>query len=326
MITAVSENCLKLAQGGCLSVAIGLESGNGRILELIEKGYTPRTAAEVIRNFSAAGICVQVMSFLGFPTETTGEALETIRFIAGNKEHISLFTLGDFELLPGSRVFKNPDVYGIRDVHYANGDEFKILCLYKRKKESKLETDSFVIDSAYLTAAEKYAGLGFPFAGAVSTNHTFLYFEHFGKDIFKNPDFLVDTGKGEPAKTLGRFSRPKLNPGIKVIGGNFSYREIGESLEKSTNFLKDMMNKSGQSYRKTLQEIVDKNRVFSSKTFYILVDDRKWSELPVQVKEILDLCNGENLFMDIIDSKGTGNREFIENILNELFSLDILIS
>ena len=52
----------------------------------------------------------------------------------------------------------------------------------------------------------------------------------------------------------------------------------------------------------------------------------KWSELPVQVKEILDLCNGENLFMDIIGSKGAGNKEFIETILNELFSLDILRS
>jgi hypothetical protein len=51
----------------------------------------------------------------------------------------------------------------------------------------------------------------------------------------------------------------------------------------------------------------------------------KWSELPGQVKEILDLCNGENSFKDIIESKGTGNKEFIENILNQLFSLNILI-
>jgi hypothetical protein len=36
--------------------------------------------------------------------------------------------------------------------------------------------------------------------------------------------------------------------------------------------------------------------------------------------------NGENVFIDIIGLKGGGNREFIENILNELFSLDILIS
>ncbi|UCH96817.1 MAG: B12-binding domain-containing radical SAM protein [Candidatus Aminicenantes bacterium] len=319
------ENCKKLKQGGCLSVAIGLESGSQRILELIEKGYTPQTAGEVIKNLSDAGICVQVMSFLDFPTETPGEAMETIRFISANKEHISLFTLGDFELLPGSRVFRNPQAYGITNVGYGKGDEFKILCLYKEKKESKLETDAYFIDSAYLKTAEEYAGLEFPFAGAVSTNHTFLYFEHFGKDIFKNPGLQGDRGKEEPARTLDRLSRPALNPGIKIIEGNFSLREISESLEKNTSLLKDSMNKSGQSYRQAFHKILNKNKVFSSDSFYILWDDMKWSELPGQVKEILDLCNGENLFEDIIESKGTRNKGFIEKILNQLFSLNILI-
>jgi anaerobic magnesium-protoporphyrin IX monomethyl ester cyclase len=319
------ENCKKLKQGGCLSVAICLESGSRRILELIEKGYMPQTAGEVIKNFSDAGICVQVMSFLDFPTETPGEAMETIRFISGNKEHISLFTLGNFELLPGSMVFKNPQAYGITNVGYGKWDEFKILCLYKEKEESKSETDAYFIDSAYLQAAEEYAGLEFPFAGAVSTNHTFLYFEHFGKDIFKNPGIQGDTGKEEAAETLDRLSGPALNPDIKIIEGNFSLREINESLEKNTNFLKDSMKKSGQSYRQALHKILNKNKVFSSHSFYILFDDMKWSELPGEVKEILDLCNGENLFKDIIESKGAGNKEFIENILNQLFSLNILI-
>jgi anaerobic magnesium-protoporphyrin IX monomethyl ester cyclase len=319
------ENCQKLKQGGCLSVAIGLESGSRRILELIDKGYTPQTAGEVIKNFSDAGICVQVMSFLDFPTETTEEAMETIRFISGNREHISLFTLGNFELLPGSRVFKNPRAYGLTNVGYGKWDEFKILCSYKEKEESKSETDAYFIDSAYLQAAQEYAGLEFPFAGAVSTNHTFLFFERYGKDIFKNPAIQGDTGKEEAAGTLAMSSKPSLNPDIKIIKGNFSLREINESLEKNTNFLKDSMKKSGQSYRQALHKILNKNTVFSSSSFYILLEDMKWSELPGGVKEILDMCNGENLFKDIIESKGAGNKEFIENILSQLFSLNILM-
>jgi hypothetical protein len=85
------------------------------------------------------------------------------------------------------------------------------------------------------------------------------------------------------------------------------------------------MKKSGQSYRQAFYKILNQNKVFSSPSFYILLDDRKWSELPGQVKEILDSCNGENLFKDIIESKGVSNKEFIENILNQLFSLNILI-
>lgn len=176
-----------------------------------------------------------------------------------------------------------------------------------------------------MQAAEEYAGLEFPFAGAVSTNHTFLYFERFGKDIFKNLVIQGDRVKEEAARTLDMSSKPALNPDIKIIEGNFSLREISESLEKSTNFLKDSMKRSGQSYRQALHKILNKNKVFSSPSFYILLDDMKWSELPGGVKEILDMGNGENLFKDIIESQGTVNKEFIENILNKLFSLNILI-
>ncbi len=176
-----------------------------------------------------------------------------------------------------------------------------------------------------MKTAEEYAGLEFPFVGAVSTNHTFLYFERFGKNIFKNLGLHGDRGKEESAKTLDRLSRPALNPDIKIIEGNFSLREISESFEKNTNFIKDSMKNSGQSYRQAFYKILNQNKVFSSTSFYILLDDRKWSELPGQVKEILDLCNGENLFKDIMESKGVSNKEFIENILNQLFSLNILI-
>jgi hypothetical protein len=69
---------------------------------------------------------------------------------------------------------------------------------------------------------------------------------------------------------------------------------------------------------------LNKDRVYAANSFYILSEAVNWWELPGQVKEILDLCNGENLFKDIIESQGTSNKELIEDILNRLFSLDIL--
>ncbi len=319
------ENCQKLKQGGCLSVAVGLESGCERILVLIEKGFTPPTAAAVIKNLADAGICVQVMSFLDFPTETTAEAMETIAFIGQNKAHIALFTLGNFELLPGSRVFKNPQAYDLTHIRYADGDEFKLSCLYKEKQQSKLDTDVYDIDEAYLQIAGEYAGLEFPFVGAVSTNHTFLYFERFGKDIFKNEDMLGNTEKEQPTKVLDELSKPRLNGDTKILAGNFSLREISESLAKNSHFLKESMKKSGQSYRQVFYKILNKERVFPTRSFYIMLNDMKWSELPGQVKEILDLCNGENVFKNIIESQGTSNKEVIETILNDLYGVDIVI-
>jgi GrpB-like predicted nucleotidyltransferase (UPF0157 family) len=46
--------------------------------------------------------------------------------------------------------------------------------------------------------------------------------------------------------------------------GNFSSREISENLEKSTNFIKESMNKSGQSYRQAFYKILNQHKVFSS--------------------------------------------------------------
>lgn len=320
------ENCLKLKQGGCVSVALGLESGNQRILDLIEKGFSPETASTVIQNFANAGISVQVMSFLDFPTETTAEALETIEFIATNKEYISLFTLGNFELLPGSRIYKNPQAYGLTNLHYGEGDEFRVLCLCKEKKASKSESDAYRIDAAYVKMAEGYSGLEFPFVGGVSTNHTFLYFQQYGKDIFKNLDLHVDTREEEPTVVLDLLSKPKLNPHIKVLEGNFSLGEINETIEKDTYFMKESMKKGGLSYRQALYKILNKNKVEATPAFYILMEDMKWSQCPPQVKEILAMCDGETPFKTIIESKGESNKEFIQHMLNQFLSLNIMVT
>ncbi|MGE5340128.1 MAG: B12-binding domain-containing radical SAM protein [Candidatus Omnitrophota bacterium] len=319
------ENSMKLKQGGCVSVAVGLESGSARILELIDKGCTPEIAAEVIQNLSDAGIGVQVMSFTNFPTETGDEALETIAFITGNKEYISLFTFGDFELLPGSKVFKNPQKYGIKNVRYGDGDEFRIRCLYDEKSESKSEMDADRVDSAYLDIAKAYAGLEFPFVGAVSTNHTFLYFGHLGKDIFKRLQVQERMQKAEPVEGRDGLSKPRLKPKVKIIEGHFSYREITESVNRSSASVKDAITRTGQSGRQVLYKILNKNNVFPSRSYFILWDDMKWMDLPVGVKQILDLCNGENSIQDIIESVGASDKEWVETVLNNFFSLNLLI-
>jgi hypothetical protein len=85
------------------------------------------------------------------------------------------------------------------------------------------------------------------------------------------------------------------------------------------------MKRGGLSHRQALYKVLNKDRVSASGCFYILVADMKWADLPGQVREMLDMCNGENLFKDIIESKGASNKEFIEDMLNQLFSVDILI-
>lgn len=321
--TFTPENCQKLKQGGCLSVALGLESGCLRILDLINKGYSPQTAKEVIKNFADAGIAVQVMSFMDFPTETTAEALQTLSFIGNQKDHISLFTFGEFVLLPGSAVYKNPAHYDISHVHYSPGDEFRTVCLYKNHA-GEAEKDSTAIDAAYFKVASAYAGLEFPFVGSVSSNHTFLYLEHFGKDAFKNPEYLINQGDDELPHYFTHLSRPRLAPTIKIREVHFSFREINEIQESHSGIIKESMDKNGISYRQALYKILNKTRVYPQPSYVMLIEDVKWSECPLPVKQILDLCNGENTVEWICNSQGEKARDFIKSMLNQLLASDIL--
>ncbi|MGA1869656.1 MAG: B12-binding domain-containing radical SAM protein [bacterium] len=75
------KNCRKMAEGGALCVTFEIESASPRILRRIDKGIQVHEMREAIRNAASANIGVEVMCFTGFPTETYGEALETIHFI-----------------------------------------------------------------------------------------------------------------------------------------------------------------------------------------------------------------------------------------------------
>ncbi len=318
------ELCIRLKEGGCEAVAVGLESGSGRILQLIQKGINTRTAERVIRNFSDAGICVQVMTFLNFPTETAEEAVETIHFISRNTESISLFTMGDYELLYGSKVFQNPEKYGIKRVFFPKGDDFKILCLYEEYKKNKTEMDTYTVDSAYLRIAEKYNENENPYAGAVSTCHTFLYFKKFGKDVFKQFHEVDAPGKKRSNRKFNNLSKPRLHPDVRIIRGNFSIQEANENLEANAARLQEKMFEGGATARQALNEIVDEKKIFAGGAQYIRIQDMKWMEMPHHVKEILDLCNGKNNYKRIVKSKGKDFREVIRKMLNELLAINVL--
>ncbi len=316
--------CRRLKKGGCRSVAIGLESGCGRILDLIEKGITIPAAERVARNFSNAGIGVQVMSFLNFPTETGDEALETIDFVSRNKAYISLFTMGDYELLYGSKVFRQPEKYGLKRVYYPKGDDFKILCLYDEEKQSKTDMDSNTVDSAFIRIAEEYSENENPFAGGVSTNHTFLYLEKFGKDVFKRLAMNTSLEKKKSKRKFKNAAKPRLHPDVRIMEGNFSTREANENLEANAPRMKEFMFKGGKSARRAMNDLVDRKTIPARHSLYFRIDDMKWIETPSQVKEFMDLCNGKNTFKRITKSQGKIHRDSVKHMLNELLSLNIL--
>lgn len=112
------ENCKILFKGGLRSVLFGIESGNKRILNMMEKGLDTNTMKEVLKNFKDAGISNHLSCIVGFPTETREEAMETISFLLENRQIYHKAYLTPFGLF--SDMVHNPERFSISQVDINN--------------------------------------------------------------------------------------------------------------------------------------------------------------------------------------------------------------
>jgi anaerobic magnesium-protoporphyrin IX monomethyl ester cyclase len=70
-----------LAAAGLREVALGIESGSQRMLDIIDKRITPGMARDVVRRLTRAGINVKGYFIFGFPGETAEEINSTVALI-----------------------------------------------------------------------------------------------------------------------------------------------------------------------------------------------------------------------------------------------------
>lgn len=111
--TLTRECAEHFARGGCRMLIFGLESVSQRILDLIEKGTNAAELGRMLRDVHEVGIETVCLFFTGFPTETKEEALSTFEFIKKNRDVIDHFANCAFSLEEDSRVFKEPERYGV---------------------------------------------------------------------------------------------------------------------------------------------------------------------------------------------------------------------
>jgi radical SAM superfamily enzyme YgiQ (UPF0313 family) len=77
---ADSEVLEKMKRAGCYRIEYGIESGNSRLLEMVDKGATVEQSKTAIAKTKKAGIESIANFILGFPTETEAEMKETVDF------------------------------------------------------------------------------------------------------------------------------------------------------------------------------------------------------------------------------------------------------
>jgi hypothetical protein len=177
--------CEELAAGGMLSTALGVESANPRVLSLIDKGIPAEDVKRAIQNLSGAGVAVEAMCFTDFPTETYREAMESVRFVDGIKDDLALFILGRFDLTHGALVAQRPGDFGIKEVWQVEGDELGTGLFYAEKRRPKSAKERAKLEEAVTELSRGWRLHRYPWAGALSTAHTMLWYAHHGKDVFR---------------------------------------------------------------------------------------------------------------------------------------------
>jgi hypothetical protein len=180
-----AERASVMRQAGAVACALGVESASPRVLRLIDKGAPPDVVSDVIGHLAAAGIAAEAMCFTDFPTETHAEAVETLDFLRSRRAEVALYLVGEFGLTHGSLVAQDPALFDIRETWALDGDHFGLGIFFEPAHPWKTDEERADVDARLADLSEGWALRSYPWAGAVSTAHTVLYYERFGPDVFK---------------------------------------------------------------------------------------------------------------------------------------------
>ncbi|MGN7611026.1 B12-binding domain-containing radical SAM protein [Magnetococcales bacterium HHB-1] len=99
-----------MKQSGCWLIQVGVETGNAKIMETIEKGVTIDRYREMISLAAKSGLAIKSSFILGSPGETKESIEETISFAQSLPVHFATFGL--MAPLPGSYFWDQADHYG----------------------------------------------------------------------------------------------------------------------------------------------------------------------------------------------------------------------
>ena len=110
------ELCAALYESGCRRIAFGFESASQRLLDLMEKGTAISEAEGILRRLAKAGISNTLYTMIGFPTETSDEARQTLEWLRAHKDCVDEVSLRIFYVDHLSKVFEHPETYGVERI------------------------------------------------------------------------------------------------------------------------------------------------------------------------------------------------------------------
>jgi hypothetical protein len=192
----------------------------------MHKGVTPERIREVNRHFHQAGISTAWMTFLGHPGEGFQEAKATLDLLAGERKVVDQFIVGTFGLTPGSRIACQPEEFGVDSISYAAGDVFRLFPIHSNRSGRINANDQQFgqLDAQIDDLSCRYQLDHYPWAGAISTHHSFLYLRRYGQRVFAKAWPLPPKRKqkaGAGKKLQPRFSLAELYRREEEFMGNY---------------------------------------------------------------------------------------------------------
>jgi hypothetical protein len=120
-------------------------------------------------------------------------------------------------LCHGSRVAHFPEDYGIQKIWRLQGDELETGLFYEERFPSKSDPEREKLDQAIDRLSAGWWLHDYPWAGALSTAHTLLWYARYGSDVFTR---LADTPRriARPKKTFSHPQRFDIDRMRRVAG------------------------------------------------------------------------------------------------------------
>jgi hypothetical protein len=150
----------------------------------MHKGITVEQICKVNAAFHQADIATAWMTFIDHPLESPEQMLATLRLIAAQGKRVDMFIVGRFGLTSGSEIAACPERYGIRQVYYCRGDDFRLFPLFTAAAPQSPQALELAEHEIANLSATYYLD-HYPWAGAISTHHSLLYLLKFGPQVFK---------------------------------------------------------------------------------------------------------------------------------------------
>jgi hypothetical protein len=176
--------CRQLRRAGLNAATIGMPSGCQRTLDHMETGTNKATISQSLIHLYNAGVATQVTGIFGFPGEMEIDAQQTIEFLRHHMDVISTFEMRLLRVLPGSAMHNDPGAFGVDLISYRHNPLMTPEPLWKSSRRIGLGAVNRLLEQLDQLESVTCLSNDKPYAGAINTNHSFLYFKQ-GPDVLR---------------------------------------------------------------------------------------------------------------------------------------------